>query len=283
MTRRWHEGASGYARATQEQGRCLAPLLVYFRTDWCPYCHKFEEEVLRDRDVERHLDYSVVKVRINPEDGPDEQAVADRLGATGYPTVFVMVGHGLSRDWPQQRRLQLDELSEPDRFLAGLEKRRTLGAQNLLQQGERQRAGRDYEGSVASLTEALALEPEQTDAYYERGLTHLAAGSTDMAYADLRTALSRGHDPEAIFEAVGRYLGREELLDEAIACWTVYLGRAVDHKAQGYVGRSELHWRRGDRQRARDDAEVACRLGDAKGCELAEQLDRSETNPWPIT
>lgn len=86
---RWLNGASGYARAIELQRELNVPLIVYFYADWCPYCRKLDSEYLPTAVARQYL-RGVVKVRINPEYGPAEEALARRYGVTGYPTFLVM-------------------------------------------------------------------------------------------------------------------------------------------------------------------------------------------------
>ena len=85
----WLEGASGYDRALKLQKELKVPLIVYFYTDWCPYCRDLDAEYFPHPAVEEYL-RRVVKVRINPEDGPAERAIGDRYDVTGYPRFYVI-------------------------------------------------------------------------------------------------------------------------------------------------------------------------------------------------
>jgi thiol-disulfide isomerase/thioredoxin len=84
----WLHNASGYKRAVELQRELKVPLIVYFYTDWCPYCHELDTEYLSSPPVAAYL-RGVVKVRINPEDGPAERAIADKYDVTGYPRFYV--------------------------------------------------------------------------------------------------------------------------------------------------------------------------------------------------
>ena len=86
---RWLNGAAGYERAIELQRELKVPLIVYFYADWCPYCQRLDSEYLPSAPVQQYL-RGVVKVRINPEKGPAEDAIAQRYGVTGYPTFLVM-------------------------------------------------------------------------------------------------------------------------------------------------------------------------------------------------
>ena len=85
----WLDGASGYNRAIQLQRELKVPLIVYFYTDWCPYCHELDNEYFTNPMVQEYL-RGVVKVRINPEEGPAERAVGNAYGVTGYPRFYVI-------------------------------------------------------------------------------------------------------------------------------------------------------------------------------------------------
>jgi thiol-disulfide isomerase/thioredoxin len=84
----WLYNASGYRRALEIQKGLRLPLVVYFYTDWCPFCHELDNEYLPNPAVQNYL-RGVVKVRINPEDGPAERAIADRYDVQGYPRFYV--------------------------------------------------------------------------------------------------------------------------------------------------------------------------------------------------
>jgi thiol-disulfide isomerase/thioredoxin len=86
---RWLYGAAGYTRALELQREMKLPLVVYFYTDWCPYCHALDNDYLPAAPVRQYL-RGVVKVRINPEHGPAEREIAKQYGVRGYPSFFVM-------------------------------------------------------------------------------------------------------------------------------------------------------------------------------------------------
>ncbi len=89
---RWLNGAPGYKEAAARHERSGTPLWLYFYTDWCGYCRQLNTQVLASPDVDKALN-EVVAVRINPDRGPQEKALAEQFGVTGYPSFFV-VGEG---------------------------------------------------------------------------------------------------------------------------------------------------------------------------------------------
>lgn len=84
----WFEGADGFERAVDEARRGNKPLLVYFRTDWCPYCRQFEDSLLASDEVEIYLD-KLVRVTIDPEAGREEARLASTYGVRGFPAIFL--------------------------------------------------------------------------------------------------------------------------------------------------------------------------------------------------
>ncbi|MGH7859313.1 MAG: DUF4124 domain-containing protein [Candidatus Binatia bacterium] len=88
----WYEDGSGYESALRQQKRTEAPLLVYFRTDWCPHCRRLDA-MLGDPEVERYL-AQFVRVRINPEHGQAEDAIFRKYGGNGYPSLYLHAATG---------------------------------------------------------------------------------------------------------------------------------------------------------------------------------------------
>ena len=271
----WHEGAAGYADAQREQDRSKAPMVVYFRTDWCPYCRQLEEGLLNDATVERYFRNELVKVRINPEDGSEERAVADQYGISSYPSVFIV---GSKRAKPRRlsvrRKDQDDEsvLRTPRELIADVEEHAQRTVKGLVYAGYEKREARNVEESIAVLTDALGLDPENPEAHLQRGLSHLAAGAREPAYEDFRAALAQRSDYRDVFGAVGLDLWDSKLWDEGVACWTVYLGRSQAERAYGYLWRSKMQYQRGDHASAREDAQAACQHGESEACELVAKL-----------
>lgn len=95
----WYEDAAGYRLALQEQARTGKPIALFFHTDWCENCKKLTKDVLISEPFKKFLP-KVIPVKINPEMGNAENAVAQRYGVMGYPT-FLLVSANRVRQIPR--------------------------------------------------------------------------------------------------------------------------------------------------------------------------------------
>lgn len=86
---RWLAGAAGYERGLQLQRELNVPLVVYFYTDWCPFCRSLENQYLPAAPMRDYL-RGVIKVRVNPEHGGAEKQLATEFGVKGFPSFFVI-------------------------------------------------------------------------------------------------------------------------------------------------------------------------------------------------
>jgi thiol:disulfide interchange protein len=92
----WYDDAAGYEYAVRRQRSDHTPVLVYFRTDWCPHCRALDG-LLDSPEVRSRLsDY--LKVRVNPEHGAAERRLFEQeYGSRGYPALFLRTDGGSAR------------------------------------------------------------------------------------------------------------------------------------------------------------------------------------------
>jgi thioredoxin-related protein len=84
----WYQNASGYDQAVEEYKRTNKPMAVYMTVTWCPYCRRFEKEVLSSPLV-RDMLKDKIKVVINPEAGIREEDLASQYRIRGFPSFFL--------------------------------------------------------------------------------------------------------------------------------------------------------------------------------------------------
>ncbi len=96
----WRSGASGHHEALDDQRKTGRPVALYFYTDWCPYCRRFEADLLASKEFAQYRK-TITAVRINPEKGEAEETLATTYGVRGYPT-FLILASGAGE--PQRMR-----------------------------------------------------------------------------------------------------------------------------------------------------------------------------------
>ena len=119
----WFDGASGYAEAVAEAESTGASVLVYFYTDWCPYCRQLNNSLLGAPEVQAELD-GMLAVRVNAEAGPGERSLAAHYSVRGYPALYVYDSAQGGRFQPIRRTVSADSggvrLKTPEEFVATL-------------------------------------------------------------------------------------------------------------------------------------------------------------------
>ena len=94
------------------------PMVVYFYTDWCGYCRQFEKELLGTVPVKRYLG-EILAVRINPENGDQEQKIGQYYGVGGFPAFFVQGAKSRSMTKVERMRVENGQprLLTPQEFI----------------------------------------------------------------------------------------------------------------------------------------------------------------------
>ncbi len=253
----WHEGAEGHRRGLRDQETSRAPMLVYFRVDWCGYCRKVDQEVLPTNSVRQFLG-DVVKVRINPETSPADRALADTYGVKGYPRAFLIPGPGAK---PEDVEIQSEKFVEECKAVA------TRQSQNLVSEGATKVRGGDLAGGRADLERALALDPKNADAFEWRGLAALQAKEPGKAAGDLKRAIELRPDDPYPYAALASLYQEAGQPDDVIEI----LSQLITHqpsweKGRAFRLRARSYHDKGDEAHARADLREACRQGDTGAC-----------------
>jgi hypothetical protein len=64
-------------------------MILYFRTDWCPWSRRFEDEFLSQRSIANWASEQI-RVVLDADAGPEEAELVRRLGITGFPAFYVI-------------------------------------------------------------------------------------------------------------------------------------------------------------------------------------------------
>ena len=264
----WLTGATGYEDAVRRRQASSAPLVLYFFTDWCPYCKVVDRDLFSSAEVDRYFSRAVFRVRVNPEAGDAERRLAERYHVTGYPSFFVLP---TSSEEPFACSLFREgrelKAASPQQLQDRIEGENLRNAQRLIREGyERRRAG-DPAGAVALLDQAVAAAPREADGWLQRAYAREEQGALDGALADFGMVALLRKDSIAHERAVYDLL-QATRFDEAVACATEWMGREP-RALKPIRQRAWAHHQRGDEARAREDAQRCCVLGDHSACAAA--------------
>lgn len=158
----WENGARGYESALEDARRDGQPIIVYFNTEWCPWCRQLNEKYLPDSRV-RSVLREFVKVSVNPEDGDSERRLFEQFGGGGYPGFFVVL------PTMDARPLKLSPFKKdgpwpPERFAEEIRERTATA----FERGGIERARlNDCEGAIGYFESALEwTEQRQASIYF---------------------------------------------------------------------------------------------------------------------
>jgi thiol-disulfide isomerase/thioredoxin len=186
----WSEGANGFRSASNEQRASGSPMLLYFRTDWCPYCKQFDREVLPASGVSAAI-APAVKVRIDPEKGVDEEAIAKKFGVTGYPTLLLVAKDGAAPVHLSTGVTRGRDSSEPATFAKSVRGHLTYAWDS--EAISNMNSGR-LDDAIHGADLLLAFDPKYSNgrAYYLRALAFHKKGALPEALRDYRAACAEG-------------------------------------------------------------------------------------------
>ncbi len=84
----WFEDSAGFYEAEEVAKANKAPMIIYFRTDWCQFCIAVDKNILPEPEAQEAIE-KYVKVKINPEHGKAEMALFKKMNGNGYPRFLV--------------------------------------------------------------------------------------------------------------------------------------------------------------------------------------------------
>lgn len=94
-TGKWYTKPSSFEKVAQAAKKEKKPYILFFYTDWCGYCKKMNKKYLSNTTVKKVLS-RYYTVKINPDDGEKENALAREKGVNGYPDFRVVHPDGRS-------------------------------------------------------------------------------------------------------------------------------------------------------------------------------------------
>lgn len=163
----WEHGASGYNRAVAKAQEEEKPLIVYFRTSWCRWCKKMNNDYLASREVEHYLS-TLAKVEINTDKGADEKALCNQYGVKGYPSFIVVIPSFNSKAKKIYPFLKSGNMTTGE-FVQSIKNHIAYQYNN---KGYLCVKNKEYESAMKYYKMTLDFDPENAYAYYGLGMSY---------------------------------------------------------------------------------------------------------------
>jgi len=268
----WLNDAPGYSQARWQHTSLGKPLVIYFYVDWCPYCRGLETEILNTSRVEAYLS-ALPRVKINPEHGPNEEALAKQFDVHGYPRFLIIPAPGATPRHISGWRQSGDQWvrADPADFIAQCRAAVESTSAAVARSSATQR--------VEEVTRLPAGQPgiqevvKDSKYYREVGQSYYQAGRKTAALEALEKSVELGPGDAAALEwsayvciDLGRYQRAVGYLNRLIQLSPNY------RKGRAYYLRGHAYAELGYSAKAKTDAQKACNMGDAEGCALARAL-----------
>jgi tetratricopeptide (TPR) repeat protein len=259
----WHENIGGYQQAVRERGPELAPMMVYFYTDWCPHCKYVNTVLWPDPGVAASLDH-VVKVRINSEASEAEEALERQYGRPAIPTCYFHAAGEAA-----YKMINCGDPMTPADFSGQMTGLLSGGAS--LKVADTLRKQRRLPEALATANRVMEARSDDAEAFLFRGYIYHDMGKDDAAERDYLNAIKL--DPHNIWSYRGLdevWLKQGRPLD-VVAAWSHFL-QFEPRSGEGYLERAGTWQHAGDMAHVREDLQKGCTAGEKRACRHLEEM-----------
>lgn len=240
----WFEGAAGYRKAQQLATTHQAPMIVYFYTDWCVFSNAVSTQLLpNSASIDAMKPF--VKVRMNPEQGPAEEAIFKSMNGEGYPR-FLVVPY--EKKWQRISVTYSKEDQRPEKSVSVNE-------------------------FVANLAPFQPPPPLATaNDHHQRARQMLTEGNQKQAVKDAKIAVSREPYQFEHYKLLDDILLKQKDFKQIISYWDKFIRLSPEH-GQALLERAGAHHQNGNANAARADLKRAAELGNQQALELLKRFN----------
>ncbi len=126
--------------------------------------------------------------------------------------------------------------------------------------------------AIEELSQAIEIDPQNAEAYFWRARAFIRLGQFDNAIADLREVVDLNPRYSPAYDNLGWLLMRRNKYDESL----IHLNKSIELKPDNgwaHYMRSRIYFKKGDLQKALDNAKTACKLGYKDACRDAKSYE----------
>lgn len=123
--------------------------------------------------------------------------------------------------------------------------------------------------AIAELSQAIEIEPQNDEAYFWRARAFIRLGQFDNAIADLNEVVDLNPRYSPAYDNLGWLLMRRNKYDESL----MHLNKSIELNPDNgwtYYMRSRIYFKKGDLQKAFENAKTACKLDYKNACRDAK-------------
>lgn len=80
----WYTEASSFDKIEKAAKDRNKPYIFFVYTDWCGFCKKMDRKYFSNTEIQ-HILSKYYRIKINPDNGEAEKALARKKGVKGYP------------------------------------------------------------------------------------------------------------------------------------------------------------------------------------------------------
>jgi tetratricopeptide (TPR) repeat protein len=201
--------------------------------------------------------------------------------------IGVYLSLGIKKDAFNQPLIMITELAddvvEYGKSVWGqIQKERRPKNKQARQAQKHLRKGYDYykenrlKEALAKLSMAIESNPQNFEAYFWRARTYIRMGQFDSAITDLNRVVEINPDYGPAYDNLGWLFMRRNKFDESLT----HLNKSIDLKPDNgwaHYMRGRVYFNKGDLQKAFENANTACTLGNKDGCRDAKRYQSELT------
>ena len=215
-------------------------------------------------------------IKIKAKVKPDEMAsMAKRIKEKSVVADYMQIQEAFARSQKETEELKRQLLAATDEKKKESLLKKIGDEERLLQANEWHGKGysfdlkEEFDNAIEAYTSAITLNPSLSKSFNNRGCVYLHRGQIEKAIKDFDAAISLDSNDAEYYYNRGLAHGNKNQHDQAINDFDKTIAININH-AKAYKNRGVAYFLKGINNNAAKDFQIACKLGDADGCEYMQ-------------